>query len=116
MSDNISRDKKVEDERSLLGRRKRILVSGCYDLLHSGHVAFFEAAARFGDVYVQIGNDKNIHDLKGRPPMFPESERLYMVSAIKYVKEASISKGMGMLDWEADIPRIRPDALYVNGT
>jgi len=95
-------------------KRKRILVSGCYDLLHSGHVAFFEAAARYGDVFVQLGNDENITKLKGRPPMFPESERAYMVRSIKYVTEANISKGFGMLDWEADIPRIKPDALYVN--
>ena len=32
--------------------RKRVLVSGCYDLLHTGHVAFFEAASKLGDLYV----------------------------------------------------------------
>ena len=31
---------------------KKVFVSGCYDMLHSGHVAFFEEAAAYGDLYV----------------------------------------------------------------
>ena len=30
-------------------RNKKVLVSGCYDLLHSGHIAFFKEAAGYGD-------------------------------------------------------------------
>ena len=37
---------------------KRVLVSGCYDMLHSGHVAFFEEAASLGGLYVGIGSLK----------------------------------------------------------
>lgn len=29
---------------------KTVFVSGCYDLLHSGHVAFFKEASRFGEL------------------------------------------------------------------
>ncbi|MCF2553310.1 adenylyltransferase/cytidyltransferase family protein, partial [Bacteroides caecigallinarum] len=36
---------------------KKVFVSGCYDLLHSGHVEFFQQASRFGDLYVGIGSD-----------------------------------------------------------
>ncbi|MHB9141732.1 MAG: adenylyltransferase/cytidyltransferase family protein, partial [Paludibacter sp.] len=36
---------------------KKVFVSGCYDMLHSGHVAFFEEAAQHGDLYVGIGSD-----------------------------------------------------------
>ena len=45
---------------------KKVFVSGCYDMLHSGHVAFFEEAARYGDLYVGIGSDKTIFELKAR--------------------------------------------------
>ena len=31
---------------------KKVFVSGCYDLLHSGHVEFFQQASRYGDLYV----------------------------------------------------------------
>ena len=40
--------------------RKKVFVSGCFDLLHSGHIAFLKEANNYGDVYVNIGNDKNI--------------------------------------------------------
>ena len=44
--------------------RKKVFVSGCFDLLHSGHVAFLENANQFGDVYVCIGSDNTIKKLK----------------------------------------------------
>ena len=31
---------------------KKVFVSGCYDLLHSGHVEFFRQASQYGDLYV----------------------------------------------------------------
>jgi cytidyltransferase-like protein len=55
---------------------KKVFVSGCYDLLHSGHVAFFKEASQFGDLYVGIGSDETIKDLKGRPTVNSEQERL----------------------------------------
>ena len=33
---------------------KKVFVSGCYDMLNSGHVAFGEEAARLGDLYVGL--------------------------------------------------------------
>ena len=39
---------------------KKVFVSGCYDLLHSGHVEFFRQAAQYGELYVGIGSDKTI--------------------------------------------------------
>ena len=39
---------------------KKVFVSGCYDLLHSGHVEFFRQAAAYGDLYVGIGSDDTI--------------------------------------------------------
>lgn len=93
---------------------KKVFVSGCFDLLHSGHVAFFEEAATHGDLYVGIGSDKTVFDLKGRRPVNSEAERLYMVSAVKYVKEARINRGSGILDFEPELEDIRPDILFVN--
>ena len=37
--------------------KKKVFVSGCYDLLHSGHVEFFQQASQYGDLYVGIGSD-----------------------------------------------------------
>ncbi|MDR1897612.1 MAG: adenylyltransferase/cytidyltransferase family protein [Prevotellaceae bacterium] len=93
---------------------KKIFVSGCYDMLHSGHVAFFEEAATLGDLYVGIGSDATINELKGRKTINTEQERLYMVNALKSVKKAFINKGGGLLDFEEDILELRPDIFFVN--
>lgn len=57
-------------------------VSGCCDMLHSGHAAFFEEASKLGDLYVGIGSDATIFALKARKTINPEAERLYMVKAL----------------------------------
>jgi cytidyltransferase-like protein len=93
---------------------KKIFVSGCYDMLHSGHVAFFEEAAMLGDLYVGIGSDTTISELKGRKTINTEQERLYMVSALKAVKCAFINKGNGLLDFEKDVIELKPDIFFVN--
>ncbi len=93
---------------------KKIFVSGCYDLLHSGHVAFFKEASQFGDLYVGIGSDATIRDLKGRETINSEQERLYMVKSIRYVKDAWVNKGSGLMDFEEDLIRFRPDVFVVN--
>ena len=93
---------------------KKAFVSGCMDMLHSGHIEFFRQASAFGDLYVALGSDKTIFDLKGRLPANNEQERLFMVQSISYVKHAFISKGSGILDFEEELRLIRPDYLIVN--
>ena len=93
---------------------KKVFVSGCFDLLHSGHVAFLEEAARFGDLYVALGSDKTIYELKGRVPVNSEDERLYMMQALHSVKKAFISRGSGMLDFIKEFNEVKPDLFIVN--
>jgi cytidyltransferase-like protein len=93
---------------------KKVIVSGCFDLLHSGHVAFFNEAARFGDLYVAIGSDRTLFELKGRTPINSEQERLYMIKAISCVKDAFISQGSGMLDFLEEFKQLCPDIFIVN--
>ena len=81
---------------------KKVFVSGCYDMLHSGHVAFFSEAASYGDLYVGLGSDKTIFALKGRKTINNNAERLYMVKAIRYVKDAWINSGNGIMDFEKE--------------
>jgi len=95
-------------------KNKKVFVSGCYDLIHGGHVAFFKTAAAYGDLYVSIGRDENLLFLKGKKPVFSEDERLYIVKSIKHVHDAFLASGMGMLDFEPDLKRIRPDIFVVN--
>jgi cytidyltransferase-like protein len=95
--------------------RKKVLVTGCYDWFHSGHVRFFEEASALGDLYVVVGHDANIALLKGAGhPLLAQSERLYMVNAVRYVRQAMISSGDGWLDAEPEIAQIRPQYYVVN--
>lgn len=93
---------------------KKVFVSGCYDLLHSGHVAFFKEASTYGDLYVGIGSDMTIEDLKGHKTVYPEMERLFMVKSIRYVKDAFINAGSGMLDFVGTMDAVKPDVFVVN--
>ena len=93
---------------------KKVFVSGCYDLLHSGHVEFFRQASQYGDLYVGIGSDKTIEQLKNHKTLYSERERLFMVRAIRYVKEAYINEGSGMLDFLPTLDIVHPDCLVVN--
>jgi len=93
---------------------KKVLVSGCFDLIHGGHIAFFKTAAAYGDLYVSVGRDQNLFLLKHKMPFFSEEERLYIVKSIKYVKDAFLASGSGMLDFEPDLQRIKPDIFIVN--
>lgn len=94
--------------------KKKVFVSGCYDLLHSGHVEFFRQAAEYGDLYVGIGSDATILDYKHHKTVYSEQERLFMVKSIKYVKDAFINAGSGIMDFIPTVDFLKPDILVVN--
>jgi len=95
--------------------KKKVVVTGCYDWFHSGHVRFFEEVSTYGDLYVVVGHDANIRLLKGEGhPLFTQEERRYLVGTIKYVKQALISSGEGWLDADPEIRQLRPDIYAVN--
>ena len=99
----------------LTSSRKKVLVTGCYDWLHSGHVRFFEETSGLGDLYVVVGSDENVRLLKGAGhPLLSEAERLYLVQSIRFVKQALISSGNGWMDAEPEIGKIKPDIYAVN--
>src|SRR5581483_8854115 len=95
-------------------RRKKVFVSGCFDLLHSGHVRFLERAAALGDVYVGIGSDHTVRELKGRDPVMTQQERKYLVESLRPVKACFVNQGSGALDFVAELTRLAPDVFVVN--
>jgi len=98
----------------MTSRTKKVFVSGCYDLLHSGHVEFFRQASQYGDLYVGIGSDKTILNYKNHKTVYSEQERLFMVKSIRYVKDAYINAGNGVLDFIPTLDVVRPDIFVVN--
>lgn len=121
----LGREYRVLSPRQLLGfplskpaanpGRKKVIVTGCYDFFHSGHVRFFQEVSAYGDLYVIVGHDANIRLLKGEGhPLLPQEERCYVAGSIRYVTEALISSGDGWLDAEPEMQRIKPDIYAVN--
>jgi cytidyltransferase-like protein len=95
--------------------RKKVIVTGCYDWFHSGHVRFFEEVSALGDLYVVVGSDRNVRLLKGEGhPLIPEAERRYVIQSVRYVKRALISSGDGWMDAEPEIAWLKPDIYAVN--
>ncbi len=95
-------------------KKKKVFVSGCFDMLHSGHVAFLKEAAEYGDVYIGLGSDKTLKELKGRGPVNSEDERLYMLCALACVKKVIINRGKGFLDFMETLKQVNPDIFIVN--
>ena len=97
-----------------INMKNKVLVTGFFDLLNSGQVSFLREAAKYGDLYVGVGSDRTFEELKGRQPVCSEQERLYMVKAVRHVKDAFINSGSGILDFLAELDRLQPDILVVN--
>jgi cytidyltransferase-like protein len=107
----------VDDANGAIGASgaRRVVVTGCFDWLHSGHVKFFMDAAALGDLYVVVGSDANVRLLKGEGhPLHSQAERQYMAQAVRYVHRTLISSGRGWMDAEPEIDLIRPHAYVVN--
>jgi cytidyltransferase-like protein len=92
----------------------RVFVSGCFDLLHSGHVAFLKSAAEYGELHVCIGSDRTIHGIKGRWTVNDEQERRYMLEALECVHTVHIGSGSGLLDFLPEFDQVKPDVFVVN--
>ena len=94
--------------------KKKVFVSGCFDMLHSGHVRFLEEAAAFGEVHVGIGSDRTLKELKGRYPVTTQEERKYLLEALKHVKACYINSGSGIMDFLKELRRVSPAVFVVN--
>jgi cytidyltransferase-like protein len=93
---------------------RKVFVTGCFDLLHSGHVAFLSEAAQHGDLVVGIGSDETVKNLKGRYPVYTQQERQYLLESLACVKKCFVNRGGGTLDFLAEIEIERPDIFFVN--
>ncbi len=96
-------------------KRKIVLASGVFDLLHLGHVRFLEEAKKAGGenawLVVIIARDDTVEMLKGSKPVMPEDQRRALVEALKVVDEAVL--GFKGLDIISAIKKIKPDIVAV---
>ena len=96
-------------------KRKVVLASGTFDLLHLGHVRFLEEAKKAGgkdaELIVIVARDSTVKARKGKKPVMPEDQRRALVESLKVVDEAIL----GLEDFSIDnvIEKIKPDVIAV---
>jgi len=100
----------------VVGRKRRVvLASGNFDLLHLGHVKYLEEAKEAGGenakLIVIVARDSTIKKMKGRKPVMPEDQRRSLVESLKVVDEAIL--GYEELDIDKVLEKIRPDIIAV---
>jgi FAD synthetase len=94
-------------------KRKIVLASGVFDLLHLGHVRFLEEAKKAGgknaELIVIVARDSTVEKRKGKKPVVPESQRRALVESLKVVDEAIL--GYEEFDMGRVIDKIKPDII-----
>lgn len=71
----------------------KILLNGCFDLLHPGHIQLFEHCNLYPDRYVKvlIDSDRRIKEHKGESrPIINQDSRAYMIRSLKWVDDVVI--------------------------
>ncbi|WP_035610975.1 adenylyltransferase/cytidyltransferase family protein [Haloferula sp. BvORR071] len=94
---------------------KKVFVSGCYDILHAGHLQFFEEARAHGDyLIVSFASAEVLWHHKRRKPSIPDDHKKALLQALRMVDEVIITHGHDEgLDFKEDFLRIRPAMLLV---
>jgi FAD synthetase len=96
-------------------KRKVVLASGVFDLLHLGHVRFLEEAKKIGgrnaELVVIVARDSTVEKRKGTKPVMPENQRCALVESLKVVDCAIL--GFEGFDISKVIEKIRPDVVAI---
>ena len=86
----------------------RVMASGVFDLLHSGHLHFLEEARKLGDeLVVVVATDKTVREKK-HEPITTQEMRLKMVAALRPVDLAVLGKEDDMFEIVAEL---KPDII-----
>ena len=122
-------DKKILDYNNIAKRislhkkqgKKVVFVTGCFDIMHFGHIIFLNYAKKQGDILVVgLGSNKTIRKLKGpRRPIITEKLRVRILAALELVDYVVINKEKLInynIDFSILISKIKPDVFVVPET
>ena len=93
----------------------RVFVSGCYDILHAGHIQFFREAKALGShLTVSFASAEVLWLHKRRRSSIPDEHKRAVIAALEMVDEVVVTEGLDEgLDFKDDFLRLRPDVLAV---
>ncbi|MEI6712045.1 MAG: adenylyltransferase/cytidyltransferase family protein [bacterium] len=94
---------------------KKVFVSGCYDILHGGHIHFFQQARALGDhLTVCFASEEVLLLAKKRKPSLPDSHKMVILSSLRCVDMAVSSSDIDpVFDFRTHITHIQPAILAV---
>lgn len=94
---------------------KKVFVSGCYDILHAGHLQFFEEARALGDyLIVSFASAEVLWHHKRRKPSIPDDHKRVLLQGLRMIDEVIVTQGHKEgVDFEEEFLRIKPDFLIV---
>jgi FAD synthetase len=102
-------------ERREVKKKKVVLASGTFDLLHYGHVRYLEEAKKLGgknaELIVIVARDSTVKKRKQRKTVMPEDQRRSLVEALKVVDEAIL--GCEDFDMIKVVEKTKPDIIAV---
>lgn len=93
----------------------KVFVSGCYDIVHAGHVQFFREARALGDhLTVCFASAEVLWKHKRRKSSLPDEHKRALIAALRTVDEVVIGEGLEEgIDFREHFLRIRPQILAV---
>ncbi len=94
---------------------RHIFVSGCYDIIHAGHVQFFREAKALGDfLTVSFASSEVLWAHKQRRSSLPDEHKKGILEALAVVDQVVIGTGQEHgLDFLEEFRRLRPSVLAV---
>lgn len=95
--------------------KKIILVGGCFDILHFGHITFLEKAKELGDyLVIALEPDERITDHKHRAPTHTQAERAHNLLALQCVDKVIMLPALTNFDDYNDVVQlINPDVIAI---
>ena len=74
---------------------KKVFVSGCYDIVHAGHIQFFEEARALGDyLIVSFASEPVLWHHKQRKPSIPDEHKKVLLESLRMVDKVILGTGM----------------------
>ena len=91
--------------------RKIVYCHGCFDLMHPGHIKYFQASKKMGDILVVTVTPDRFVDMGPGRPVFDENLRAESIAALECVDYVAINRWATA---EETLRLLRPD-YYVKG-
>jgi rfaE bifunctional protein nucleotidyltransferase chain/domain len=94
--------------------KRVVLVGGCFDILHFGHISFLKKAKSYGDyLLIALESDENVRRVKGNArPIHSQNQRKEMLEALSFVDEVMVLPPMRSDEEYFDmVKKVKPDII-----